>query len=405
MYRLSRSILLRFEPQFYSTYAAFDCTRVETCFYQRWQFDVLDYLARKPSDVQDMAAELDTDVDQLKDFLVSQVRSGFVIEASEDEAFLPVYVPPRPDPDTFRGFPSPFLSAPSTADIFLTRACNLKCSHCFARGGRPLPNELSFQEWTSTLDQLGKMGVLQVRVNGGEPFMHREIYDILHHLKNMRFRKLILTNGTMLNEKAVDTLVECGVTPTISLDGPTARIHDDFRGATGAFERTLRALKLLRDKGVIYGINTCVHSENIGKIEDMIQLAVKFGAARIGVLGLAEVGRLAVTKKNMISGPERVLLALSLLRLARKYRGKIEIAETLVSHEPPLKTLGAFTCSIDSDGSVYPANRVLGDARFRVGSLREASVRDVWFSRNWVPFRKGLNKIKGLGTEEVWGEL
>jgi MoaA/NifB/PqqE/SkfB family radical SAM enzyme len=368
---------------------------VETSFYLAWQLDVLDYLARQPSNVEEVALNLGIDRAHLRDFLDSQLQSGFIVTGNHENTF-PVKVPARVSRQLFDEFPSPFLSAPTTVDVFLTRACNLKCSHCFSQGGKPLKNELLLEEWLSILDQLGDMGVLQVRLNGGEPFMHRRIYDILAHLGQMRLRKVILTNGTMLNEKAIDALVDSDITPTVSLDGPNARIHDDFRGVPGAFDRTLRALRLLKKRGVMYGINTCVHSENIGKIEDMIQLAIKFGAARIGLLGLSEAGRLAATKKNIVSGPEYVLLNLTLLRLARKYNGKIQISETIVSRGVSTENVGVFACSVDSDGGVYPANHVLGEVKFRIGSLRESTIREIWFSRRWIPFRRGLKKIEAL---------
>ena len=401
MYALNPSLVLRFEPQFYSTYAAFDFRRVVTCFYRRWEFEVLDYLARNPSGIDELCANLKADRKRLKDFLASQLRRGFVLEVDGGEGVFTVEVPARADPDAFEGFPAPFLSAPSTVDIFLTRACNLRCHHCFSNGGRPLRNELSFEELESILNQLQAVGVLQVRLNGGEPFMHRRIYDILSHLKRMRYQKVILTNGTMLDEKAIDALVDCGITPTISVDGPTAAVHDDFRGVPGAFVRTLRALELLQRRGVTYGINTCVNSENIEQIEDMIRVAIKHRAARIGLLGLAQVGRLALTKRNMVTPAEYAVLSLTLPRLARKYKGKIEVSEMLVSRGVPVESAGTFTCSIDSDGSVYPANLVLGDSRFRVGSLRESCLRCLWFSPIWIRFRRGPKKFRTLGLEQV----
>jgi len=401
VYALNSNVVLRFEPQFHSTYAAFDSKRVRTSFYHRDEFEVLDYLARAPSELDEICQSLKADRARTKDFLDSQIKSGFVVKHRKGEPFSPVHVPPRMEPDDFGAFPSPFLSAPSTVDVFLTRACNLKCSHCFSQGGRPLRDELSFQEWISVLDQLEDVGVLQLRLNGGEPFMRRRIHDILLHLKRIRCFKVIITNGTMLDEKAIDALVDCDITPTVSLDGATARVHDDFRGVPGAFDRAMRALRLIQQKGVTYGINTCVHSGSIRQIEDMIQLAIKYGAARISFLGLSEVGRLAATRKNLVSGQEYVLLGLSLVRLARRYRDRIDVSETVASRGVPLESAGLFTCSIDSNGDVYPGNLVLGDTRYRIGSLREAPLRRLWFSRRWIPFRKTLSRFSMLGVKDV----
>ena len=405
MYTLNPNIVLRFEPQFHSTYAAFDFKRVRTCFYRRWEFEVLDHLARAPSELNEICLNLKADRTRVKDFLGSQLQSGIILQHDKEESALRVHVPPRADPDAFDRFPTSFLSAPSTVDIFLTRACNLRCGHCFSYGGRPLKDELSFEEWISILNQLEDIGILQLRLNGGEPFMRRRIYDILSHVKHMRCFKVVITNGTMLDEKAIGALVDSDITPTVSLDGPTPQIHDDFRGVPGTFNRTMRALRLLQQKGVFYGINTDVHSGNIRQIEDMIQLAIKFGAARISFLGLSEVGRLAITKKNVVSRPEYLLLSLNLLRLARKYGDKIEVSETVVSRSVPLESAGIFTCSIDSDGGVYPANQVLGDARHRIGNLIDAPLRKLWFSRGWIPFRRGSSRLKALGIEYMRRQL
>jgi MoaA/NifB/PqqE/SkfB family radical SAM enzyme len=133
----------------------------------------------------------------------------------------------------------------------------------------------------------------------------------------------------------------------------------------------------------------------------MIRVAIKHRAARIGLLGLAQVGRLASTKRNMVTPAEYAVLSLILPRLAHKYKGKIEVSEMLVSRGLPVESVGTFTCSIDSDGSIYPANLVLGDSRFRIGSLRESPLRYLWFSPTWIRFRRGPKKFRTLGLEQA----
>lgn len=71
------------------------------------------------------------------------------------------------------------------------------------------------------LDQLEELNVFEVRINGGEPLLHPDIDEILMTLKGKRFRKVILTNGTLLNEKKVRLLEESGVVPTVGEIGVT----------------------------------------------------------------------------------------------------------------------------------------------------------------------------------------
>ena len=397
---LNPNVVLRHEPQFYSTYAAFDSKRILTHFYDSERYYILECLAKKPSELSALRAEgVTLGESELRAFINQELISGFIVKLAEKES-LAVHVPSRPERGAFDGFPTPFLSAPSTVDLFLTRACNLRCCHCFADGGRPLKEELSHEEWLSLFDQLEEMGVLQVRLTGGEPFMRRRILEILDYLRTKRFQKLLITNGTMLNERTVDSLVKSEITPTVSLDGATAEVHDAFRGVPGAFRRTLRGIAFLRRSGMMYGLNTCVHSGNVGQIEDIVRIGAEMGATRIGLLGLQQAGRAVKTRAVSLSGVENLMLSLRFTRLARRYKERIEVTQELFD-ETPLDSVGTFTCSIDSDGAVYPTNIFLGNLRYRIGSVRGRPFREVWFSRDWIPFRKRPLVKSGSGPKEL----
>jgi MoaA/NifB/PqqE/SkfB family radical SAM enzyme len=369
------------------------------------QFQILEFFSKKPYTFNEIFQKTSLNKNRLKSFLSQEIKFGTIIEGNFEE-FSPVQIPPRQDSDAYKGFPSPFLSAPTTIDLFLTRACNLKCCHCFANGGSPLKNELTNEEWLSVFDQIEKMGVLQVRLNGGEPFMRRGIYEILSFLRHKRFQKLMITNGTLLTKDAIDALMQSGITPTISLDGATSTVHDNFRGVPGAFKRTLKAIERLKLNGISFGLNTCVHFGNIGQIEDIIRLGSKLGASRIGLLSIEPVGRSAETETNMISEIEYIFLSLKFRRLAKKYENEIEVTQEILPSEIPLKSIGVYSCSIDSDGSVYPTNRVLGDFRFKMGSVREKNFSEIWFSQNWIPFRIGHDKnIEPSMGQKSWKSI
>lgn len=94
MYALNPNVVPRFEPQFHSTYAAFDSKRVGTSFYRRGEFEVLDYLARAPSELDEICRSLKADRARTKDFLDSAIKPGFVVDHRKGEPFSPIHVPP-----------------------------------------------------------------------------------------------------------------------------------------------------------------------------------------------------------------------------------------------------------------------------------------------------------------------
>jgi uncharacterized protein len=62
---------------------------------------------------------------------------------------------------------------------------------------------LSIQELKSIFNQLERMGVMEVRLTGGEPLLHPEIRTLLAIIQKKRFRKVMITNGTLLDEDIV----------------------------------------------------------------------------------------------------------------------------------------------------------------------------------------------------------
>jgi radical SAM protein with 4Fe4S-binding SPASM domain len=251
------------------------------------------------------------------------------------------------------------------------------------------------------------MGVFEVRINGGEPLSHREIRRILPNLKQRRFRKVMLTNGTLLDEETALLLKESGIIPTVSLDDSVAEGHDLFRGVKGSFERTIEALKILRKHRVPFGINCCLHKNNLCRYEDVIDLAVEHGACRIAFLDLKPVGRMRNHRDWVPSYGDYEEL-MKYLEAARIRHKGIDVSLDVFTHCFPMRESvlearkGYVSCyagktrlSIDSAGLVYPCNLVLSDPQWIMGDTREEKMWDIWFSEKWSFFR-GKVKINDL---------
>jgi AdoMet-dependent heme synthase len=311
------------------------------------------------------------------------------------------------NPDNFSRFSIPFLSAPSSVDVFITGKCNLSCVHCFSSTKEPV--DLSLDVLESIFNQLEAMGVLEVRINGGEPVLHPEISRILQMLEHRCFRKVILTNGTLLSDEIVKQLKKSNITPTVSLDDSDAVSHDLFRGIDGTFKKTLAGLKSLHENRVQYGINCCLHSKNLEKVEKIVNLGLSQGASRIAFLSLKSLGRMRNHKEWIPSQKEYETILQQLLFLKAKH-SLIDVSSDVflscpVMEESALEAKkGYISCkagrtimSIFSDGFVYPCNCVLGDPKWKMGDSRIEPLSDIWFSRNWSFFR-GAVKVNDLKT-------
>jgi radical SAM protein with 4Fe4S-binding SPASM domain len=389
-------VVLRSEPQYYETYVAFDYVKAQTEFLDEDEFKILEYLNGRSADVEEVARETKISYSKCAKFLKRELQSGFVKKSEvASETFPSERV--KASRGFFARFPIPFLSAPSSVDVFITTRCNLKCVHCFSTIQEPI--DLSLEPLKSIFGQLEKNGVLEVRINGGEPLLHPNIGKILQMLESRRFRKVIITNGTLLTDEIAKQLKKSKVTPTVSIDDSDAHDHDLFRGVEGSFEKTLAGLKTLHKNKVQYGINCCLHAKNLNKIENMINLVANQGATRIAFLDLKSLGRMRNHKEWMPSQREYEATMAHLMIAKAKHR-RIDVSLDAFLLCPVLRESileakkGYISCaagktrlSIFSDGLVYPCNSVVGDPKWNMGNLRNETLTDVWFSKNWAFFR------------------
>jgi len=77
------------------------------------------------------------------------------------------------------GIQRPFVpGAPFLVVWDITYACNLKCKHCYATAGKPLPNELTTEEAKRAIDNLDRAGVPIIAFSGGEPLVRPDIFEL-----------------------------------------------------------------------------------------------------------------------------------------------------------------------------------------------------------------------------------
>lgn len=203
------------------------------------------------------------------------------------------------------------LSAPIEVRLEITRQCNLKCIHCYNSSGKALPNELTYSEITDIVDQLERMKVFDVVLEGGEIFLRNDIWDILNYIKG-KFKIGIITNGTCLNRDNVKKLVNIVDYVQVSIDGARPSTNDFLRGR-GTFKVAINAVKLLVSTGIPVSISMVLTRQNINEIEEYIRLAKKLNVycafSRLQLTGRAKENRdiLEIPQKEFIKAVKTIV--------------------------------------------------------------------------------------------------
>lgn len=187
-----------------------------------------------------------------------------------------------------------FAQTPFVAIWETTRSCDLACRHCRAEAIRdPLPGELTTKEGFGVLEELAVMGTPICVLSGGDPAKREDLCDLVRRGKDLGMRMATVPAATgRLTRELVQNLKDAGLSQmALSLDGPTAEVHDTFRGTPGAFDLTLRGARYAAEVGLPLQINTTFSAYNWHHFDAMAQWVRTLGVVFWEVFFLVPMGR------------------------------------------------------------------------------------------------------------------
>lgn len=186
------------------------------------------------------------------------------------------------------------LTAPVGVACEITARCNARCLHCSIPSTTEATGELTTDQWKKIIDEMADIKVFGASFTGGEPLVRKDILDLVKYAHEKGLRVSVATNGYLLDELMIDSLVANGADFfMVSLDGATAETHDTFRGLPGLFERVTSALQLLVDKKISVGVIAIVTTMNLNEVGDLIDVVKDIGVTRLSLANIRLAGRAA----------------------------------------------------------------------------------------------------------------
>lgn len=162
--------------------------------------------------------------------------------------------------------------------IEITQKCNLRCLHCY-EGNEHLGFEdvLSLDEWKDIIDQLAAEKINRLIVIGGEPCCNRNVNEILSYAAQYPIDITIFTNGTLIDDRLFQTIVDNNIRVKISVYGPNAEIHDKVTTIKGSFDKLVKNVKKLKEKNVDVTSSIVVMKENEEYIDQTVEFVKSIG--------------------------------------------------------------------------------------------------------------------------------
>ncbi len=293
----------------------------------------------------------------------------------------------------------------------LTERCNLACSHCYQ--GREMPAEMGMPEISNAMQHISDTihhwsdtyeipFFTSFNITGGEPFLRKDLCEILRKISSRHFAISVLTNGTLIDSENARMLADIPVTRVqVSLEGPEA-VHESIRGRK-SFSAALKGIGHLRDAGIKVTLNVTLSEINADYFMDMISLATDIGVPCLGFSRLVPYGRGFDLLPRMLKA-ERIKEVYKKIFSLKTPGLEIVTGDPLVSQ---LKTgpavndddafpsggcaAGVSGLTLLPDGLITPCRRL----SIPVGNILKDSLREVWATSEVLNALRDKSLYKG----------
>ena len=176
----------------------------------------------------------------------------------------------------------------------ITRRCNFGCVHCRSSSemevqGHP---DFSFDEAKRILADIHSYANPVVVLSGGEPLLRQDVFDIAAHGTKLGLRMCLATNGSLVTPEVCRNMLASGIKMvSLSLDGASAAVHDDFRRQPGAFNGVMQAISLFKEHSIPFLINSSFTKRNQNEAAKLYPLVKDLGATAWYLFMIVPTGR------------------------------------------------------------------------------------------------------------------
>jgi len=259
----------------------------------------------------------------------------------------------------------------------ITRACDLRCMHCYNGSGKKLPNELSHEEKINLAKQLIEAKIFRLCLSGGEPILCESFWDLAKILKEGKVHCNTITNGSFIDENNAWKYTKYFHYIQVSIDGADSETHDRYRGKKGSWNKAVNACRLLKENKGLVAIATTVSPVNINQLDKLFDLAYSLGAVEFRLDLINFTGRAAINHDKLLLNKEQLRQFNKVIKTKMKEYNDFNV-------QMPEKYLGSFTATlsklpplflyISPSGTLAP-NSVLPYPSI---SIRKKNLKEIW---------------------------
>ena len=174
--------------------------------------------------------------------------------------------------------------------IHPTLNCNLACRHCYSSSAPGLRKALDLDLLITVIEQASGIGYNVISMSGGEPFLYKQLEELMRHSKTMGYFNSVTSNGMLLESNKAKNILKHIDLIAISIDGKE-EFHDTMRNHKGAFKKMLLGLQIIKDSIKQYGFIHTLLPDSWQLLPWLTEFAINHKAALLHLHPLEMSGR------------------------------------------------------------------------------------------------------------------
>ena len=291
-----------------------------------------------------------------------------------------------------------------------TFACDSNCVHCTSAGKPTVSNEVDAEDAKKIVDQVADFGASFFGITGGQPFLRKDLFEVLDYATKLGLSTSIITDGRLLDDTVFEKIVKNQTKISVSIDG-AEKTNDAIRGK-GAYAAAVSAIEKFSRENLL---NCLVYTfANAGEVtnvneDDMVhvlELAKQYDARWVVFHGFIPYSKDKDSLKADPTPQQYEWVCNKLYDLTAKYNGKPGINVYLPFYARIAKQRGmpdfdkwfnnfflgrcffGKFMSVAENGDVIPCSY---NDTYRVANVKDKSLKQIWTAMQNSEF---FNKVK-----------
>ena len=159
-------------------------------------------------------------------------------------------------------------------DIELTERCNNACMHCYinlpADDEQAARRELTTEQWKDVLKQAAELGVLSVRLTGGEPLLRPDFAELYLYTRCLGLKVMLFTNARLITPELADLFARVPLLKKIEISvyGMHAESYDAVACRPGAYTEFCRGVELLMERQIPFVVKSALLPPNRAEMDE-----------------------------------------------------------------------------------------------------------------------------------------